>query len=164
MTADDEVMSNEADDDKDGENEVDDIDGITDKVVDDADSKGITVEVVSDDDVEGITGEAVDDADSEGITSELVSDDDVERITGEVIDDADSERITSELVSDDDVEGITGDKDKEVGDIIEEIDGDKGNGVIIDGVKNELVSFGRSKLVVSGSISLSIVVVLQFSE
>ena len=50
-------------------------------------------------------------------------------------------------------------------DIIEEVDGDEDNEVIIDKtVKNELLSFGRSELIVSDSISLSIVVVLQFSE
>ena len=113
MTADDEVMSNEADDVKGGENEVDGNDEMAD-------------DVTSDDDIEG---------------------------------------ITDGVANGDDIEGITGDKDEGVVDIIEEVDGlvdgasdDESNEVIVnetDVIGNELVSFGRPKLIVSDSDSLS---------
>ena len=150
MAADDEVMSNEADDDKDGENEVDE----NDEAVDD---------VTSDDNIEEVT---------DGVANG----DNIEGVTDKVVDDADSIGITVEGVSDGNIEEFSVNEDGEVIDIIEKVDGvgdvvpdDKDNEVAIgetDGVENNTVTSGRpNESILVEDVTMSVVaIVLQLSE
>ena len=153
VTADDEVISNEADDDKDEENEVDENDEAVDDVTSDDDMEEVTddkdeevtditeefisvVDETADDEV--ILNEAYDDKDGENEVDEndeAVDDDDIEEVTDEV---ANGERVTDEMVDNTDSVGITveGVGDGNIKEFA--VDKDVGNGEVID-IIEELV-------------------------
>ena len=176
MTADDEVMSNEADDDKDGENEVvgndeavndvtsnDDMEEVTDDkdegVADITEEFISAVDETADDEV--IFNEANDDKDGENEIDEaveVVSNEADDKAPIEAGDDKDEKNEVDgndEMVVSDNIEGITENIIEKVDGVVDGASDDKGDEVIFgeaNGVKNELVSKSKS------------IVVLQFSE